>query len=86
MMMTTLTPDSNLLPLALTFAALLAAALGAWLLFKVARGEAEAPALDLSDGLIRLGDGPGVLRFRLEAQPSGRAAFRAETLNEGVTN
>jgi hypothetical protein len=84
-MMTTMTPDSNLLPAALTFAALLVAALGALLLHRVARGESDAGALDLSDGLIRLGDGPNVLRFRLEAQPSGRAAFRAETLTGAVT-
>lgn len=74
-----MTPDSHVLQIALTACALLLAALGALLLFKVAGEDADAPALDLTDADIRIGDGASVLRFRLEAQPSGRAAFRAET-------
>ena len=74
-----MTPESYALQLALTFVALLLAALGALMLFKGAREESDEPALDLSDAGIRLGDGANVLRFRLEVQPSGRTAFRAET-------
>ena len=74
-----MTPDSYGLQIALTIVALLLAALGAVLLFKGAREESHAPSLDLTDAGIRIGDGASVLRFRLEVQPSGRAAFRAET-------
>jgi hypothetical protein len=72
-----MTPDSYALQIALTVSALLLAALGALLLFKGAREESDAPSLDLTDAGIRVGDGASVLRFRLEARPSGRPAFRA---------
>lgn len=75
-----MTPESYGLTLALTFVTLLLAALGAVLLFKVAREEElEAPSPALTNGGIRIGDGASVLRFRLEVEPSGRTAFRAET-------
>jgi hypothetical protein len=75
-----MTPESYGLQIALTAVALLLAALGAVLLFKDAREDsAAAPSLDLTDAKVRLGDGASILRFRLEAQPSGRTAFRAET-------
>ena len=74
-----MTPDSYGLQIALTAAALLLAALGALLLCKGAREDSHAPLPDLADAGIRIGDGASVLRFRLEVQPSGRAAFRAET-------
>ena len=74
-----MTPESYGLQIALTFVALLLAALGALLLFKGAREDSPEPSLDLSDAMVRIGDGQAVLRFRLEAQPSGRTAFRAET-------
>ena len=73
-------PESYGLVLALTAFALLLAASGAVLLFKGAREDSDPPPLVLTDGGIRIGDGARVLRFRLEVQPSGRAAFRAETL------
>ena len=69
-----MTPESIGLQLALTLAAL-----GALLLFKGARGDSHAPSLDLTDAGIRIGDGADLLRFRLEVQPTGRTAFRAET-------
>jgi hypothetical protein len=78
-----MTPESYGLQLALTFVALLFAALGATLLFKGARADAHAPALDLTDARVRIGDGASVLRFRLEVQPSGRAAFRAAMSRTG---
>ena len=74
-----MTPESYGLVLALTVFALLLAVLGSVLLFKGAREESDAPSLALTDGSVRIGDGASVLRFRLEAQPSGRTAFRAET-------
>jgi hypothetical protein len=73
-----MTPDSYGLQIALTFVALLLAALGAVLLSRGARGDSYAPP-DLTDAGIRIGDGASVLRFRLEVQPSGHATFRAET-------
>ena len=78
-----MTPESFGLQAALTFVALLLAALGALLLFKGVREDADAPALDLSDARVRIGDGASALRFRLEAQPSGRTAFRATMSNSG---
>jgi hypothetical protein len=74
-----MTPESYGLMVALTFVALLLATLGAALLFKGTREDSDAPSLELTDAGIRIGDGADVLRFRLEVQPSGRAAFRAET-------
>lgn len=74
-----MTPESYGLQIALTAFALLLAAPGAALLFRGAREDSSEPALDLTDACIRLGDGPNVLRFRLEAQPAGRPTFRAET-------
>jgi hypothetical protein len=74
-----MTPESCALQIALTACALLLAAVGAALLFRVAREDSPEPALDLTDARIRLGEGPDVLSFRLEVQPSGRASFRAET-------
>jgi hypothetical protein len=74
-----MTPESHGLLIALTFVALLLAALGALMLFKGAREESDESPFVLTDGGIRIGDGANVLRFRLEAQPSGRTAFRAET-------
>ena len=74
-----MTPESIGLQIALTLAALLFAALGALLLYKGAREDAHEPALDLTDASLRIGDGASVLRFRLEVQPSGHTAFRAET-------
>jgi hypothetical protein len=74
-----MTPDSYSLQIALTVVALLLAALGAVLLFKGARADTHAPSLDLTDAGIRIGDGASVLRFRLEAEPTGRTTFRAET-------
>lgn len=74
-----MTPESYGLLLALTAAALLLAALGALLLFKGAREESGESHFALTDGRVRIGDGASVLRFRLEAGPSGRTAFRAET-------
>ena len=71
-----MTPESYVLQIALTAGALLLAALGAVLLFRGAREESHAPALDLTDAAVRVGD--GVLRFRVEGRPSGGAAFRAE--------
>ncbi len=71
--------ESYGLMLALTAFALLLAAFGAVLLFKGARADSDSPSLVLTDGGIRIGDGASVLRFRLEVQPSGRAAFRAGT-------
>ena len=73
-----MTPESYGLMLALTAFALLLAALGAVLLFKGAREESDPPSLVLTDAGIRIGDGASVLRFRLEPEPTGRAAFRAE--------
>jgi hypothetical protein len=81
-----MTPESHGLMIALTAAALLLAALGALLLFKGAREESDPSPRALTDGRIRIGDGTSVLRFRLEAQPSGRAAFRAETRPAPVTH
>ena len=78
-----MTPESFGLQLALTLAALLFAALGALLLYKGAREDAHAKTLDLTDARVRIGDGASVLRFRLEAQPSGHTAFRAETQRAG---
>ena len=74
-----MTPESYGLTFALTFVALLFAVLGAVLLFKGARADSDASSLVLTDGGIRIGDGDSVLRFRLEVQPSGHTAFRAET-------
>jgi hypothetical protein len=74
-----MTPESYSLQVAITFVALLLAAVGALLLFKGAREDSDAPSLDLTDARVRIGDGASVLRFRLEAQPTGRTAFRAET-------
>ena len=74
-----MTPESYGLQIALTFFALLLAALGAVLLSKGARGDSHAPPPALTDAGIRIGDGASVLRFRLEVQPSGRTSFRAET-------
>ena len=74
-----MTPDSYGLQIALTFVSLLLAALGVLMLFKGAREDSHAPSPDLTDAGIRIGDGASVLRFRLEVQPSGRTAFRAET-------
>jgi hypothetical protein len=74
-----MTPDSYGLQIALTVVALLLAALGAVLLSNVAREDAPAPSLDLTDARVRIGDGDAVLRFRLEVQPTGRTTFRAET-------
>ena len=74
-----MTPESFGLQIALTAVALLLAALGALLLYKGVREDADASALDLTDARVRIGDGASVLRFRLEAQPSGRTTFRAET-------
>ncbi|MET0648233.1 MAG: hypothetical protein ABW208_16595 [Pyrinomonadaceae bacterium] len=74
-----MTPDSYALQIALTFVALLLAALDAVLLFKGAREDSAAQSFDLTDTRVRIGDGASVLRFRLEVQPEGRAAFRAET-------
>jgi len=74
-----MTPESYGLQVALTFAALLLAALGSVLLFRGAGESSPAPSLDLSDARVRIGDGADVLRFRLEVQPEGRTAFRAET-------
>jgi hypothetical protein len=73
-----MTPDSYVLQTALTFVALLLAALGAVLLSRDARGDSHAESPDLLDGGIRIGDGANVLRFRVEVEPSGRAAFHAE--------
>jgi len=78
-----MTPESLGLQIALTLVALLLAALGALMLFKGARADADEPTLDLSDARVRIGDGASVLRFRLEVQPSGRTAFRAETQHAG---
>jgi hypothetical protein len=72
-----MTPESYGLLAALTFAALLLAALGALLLFEGARGDDGPSPLVLTDGRVRVGDGSSVLRFRLEAGPAGRTAFRA---------
>jgi hypothetical protein len=74
-----MTPESFGLQVALTVFALLLAALGAGLLFKGVREDSAAQSLDLSDARVRLGDGARVLRFRVEVQPTGRTAFRAET-------
>ncbi len=74
-----MTPESFGLQIALTVFALLLAALGAGLLFKGAREDSAARSFDLTDARVRIGDGASVLRFRLEVQPTGRAAFRAET-------
>ena len=74
-----MTPDSYIIQTALTLVALLLAALGAALLFKEADEDSAAPSLDLADARVRIGDGAEVLRFRVEMQPTGRAAFRAET-------
>lgn len=74
-----MTPDSYIIQTAITLAALLLAALGAMLLFKEADADADAPSLDLTDARVRIGDGADVLRFRVEVQPAGHAAFRAET-------
>jgi hypothetical protein len=74
-----MTPDSYGLQIALTFVALLLAALGAVMLSRGARGDSHAPSPDLTDAGIRIGDGASVLRFGLEVQPSGRTSFRAET-------
>lgn len=74
-----MTPESYLLQIALTAAALLLAALGALLLFKEAHADSHAPSPDLTDAAVRIGDGASVLSFRLEVQPTGRTAFRAET-------
>jgi hypothetical protein len=74
-----MTPESYGLMIALTFVALLLAALGAMLLFKEANQDPDAPSLDLADARVRIGDGADVLRFRVEMQPAGHAAFRAET-------
>ncbi len=81
-----MTPESLGLQIALTLFALIFAALGALLLFKGARGGRQTPAFDLNDAGIRIGDGADVLRFRLEVQPSGRAAFRAETQPHGISH
>jgi hypothetical protein len=78
-----MTPESHGLLIALTFVALLLAALGAVLLSRDAREDSHASSLDLKDAGIRIGDGASVLRFRLEVQPSGRTAFRAETRRAG---
>jgi len=78
-----MTPESYSLQVAITFVALLLAAVGALLLFKGAREDSDAPSLDLTDARVRIGDGASVLRFRLEVQPSGRADFRAETRRAG---
>ena len=78
-----MTPDSYGPQIALTVVALLLAALGALLLSKGARADSHAPSPDLTDAAVRIGDGASVLRFRLEVQPSGRAAFRAETCRAG---
>ena len=74
-----MTPESYGLMVALTAVALLLAALGAVLLFKGARGDSDVSPRALTDAGIRIGDGASVLRFRVEVEPTGRAAFRAET-------
>ncbi len=79
-------PESYGLMLALTAFALLLAALGAVLLFKGARADSDRPSPVLTDGGIRIGDGASVLRFRLEVQPSGGAAFRAEMMRNRVAH
>lgn len=82
-----MTPESYGLMFALTAVALLLAALGAGLLFKGAREDSDAAVLPvLTDAGIRIGDGAAVLRFRVEVQPSGRAAFRAETQPHPVSH
>ena len=81
-----MTPESYGLQVALTFVALLFAALGAVLLFKGARTDAHASTLDLTDARVRIGDGVSVLRFRLEVQPSGSTTFRAETRPHGISH
>lgn len=80
-----MTPDSYVLQIALTAAALLLAALGALLLSRDAGEDSRAPSLDLTDARVRIGDGGSVLRFRLEVQPTGRTTFRAETRPERVS-
>lgn len=81
-----MTPESYGLVFALTAVALLLAVSGAVLLFKGAREESDAPALDLGEAGIRIGDGASVLRFRVEVQPTGRAAFRAEMRPNSVAH
>ncbi len=78
-----MTPEPYGLMFALAAAALLLAALGAVLIFKGAREESDPRPPALTDGGIRIGDGADVLRFRVEALPSGRQVFRAETLRTG---
>jgi hypothetical protein len=80
-----MTPDSYVLQIALTAAALLLAVLGAVLLSRDAGEDSHAPSFDLTDARVRLGDGVSVLRFRLEVQPTGRTAFRAETRPDRVS-
>ena len=80
-----MTPESYGLQMALTFVALLLAALGAVLLSRGAREDSGAPSPDLTDAGIRIGDGADVLRFRVEVQPAGRAAFRAETRPNSIS-
>lgn len=74
-----MSPESYGHIIALTVVSLLLAASGAVLLFKGAREDSDAPSLVLTDAGIRIGDGDSVLRFRLEVQPTGHTAFRAET-------
>lgn len=81
-----MTPESYGLMFVLTAVSLLLAALGAVLLFKGAREDSDAALPVLSDAGIRIGDGAAVLRFRVEVQPSGRAAFRAETQPHPVSH
>lgn len=78
-----MTTESYGLMFALTAVALLLAALGAVLLFKGAREDADTPPLVLTNAGIRIGDGASVLRFRVEVQPTGRAAFRAKMSHAG---
>ena len=80
-----MTPESYGLQIALTLVALLLAALGAVLLSRGAREDSHASSLDLADARVRIGDGASVLRFRLEVQPSGRTAFRAETRPDRIS-
>lgn len=75
-----MTPESFGLMFALTAGSLLLAGLGAVVLFKGARADSDSLQPVLTNGGIRIGDGASVLRFRLEAEPSGRTAFRAEMM------
>jgi hypothetical protein len=45
---------------------------------------ARARAFDFTDAGVRVGDGASVLRFGLEALPTGRPAFRANLARRGA--